>query len=150
MSAVLSALVLYVVLIILFRCAGKRTLHDVTAFDFVLLLIIAEAAQQALTGRDSSITQALTVIATLVLADIILSLVKQRFRRIDTWLEGRPVILVHDGKPIDEAMRMSRVDREDVLEAARELQGLERLDQVRYAVLERDGRISIVPRAANA
>jgi uncharacterized membrane protein YcaP (DUF421 family) len=145
-TAVFSALVLYAFLVVLFRCAGKRTLQQVTTFDFVLLLIIAEAAQQALTGADSSVTQAFTIIGTLVAADIALSLVKQRWKRADDWLTGRPLVLLEDGRLLEDRMRRSRVDRGDILEAARELQGLERLDQIRYAVLERDGHISIVPR----
>ena len=79
-------------------------------------------------------------------ADVLLSLVKQRWKRADHWLTGRPLVLLEDGELLEDRMQRSRVDRGDILEAARELQGLERLDQIRYAVLERDGHISIVPR----
>jgi uncharacterized membrane protein YcaP (DUF421 family) len=146
MTPVVNAILLYTFLIVLFRCAGKRTLHQATVFDVVLLLIIAEAAQGVLVGEDPSLTQALVVIATLVLMDIGLSLVKQRWPRVEGWLDGRPLLILADGKPIEERMRRSRVGEDDILEAARELRGLERLEQIRYAVLERDGRISIVPR----
>jgi uncharacterized membrane protein YcaP (DUF421 family) len=147
MTAVVNAILLYTFLIVLFRCAGKRTLHQATVFDVVLLLIIAEAAQGVLVGEDPSLTQALVVIATLVLMDIGLSLVKQRWPGVEGWLDGRPLLILADGKPMEERMRRSRVGVDDILEAARELRGLERLEQIRYAVLERDGRISIVPRS---
>jgi len=145
MAAVLSAILVYAFLIVLFRCAGKRTLHQATVFDLVLLLLIAEGAQQVLIGDDPSLTQAVVVISTLVLVDIALSVAKQRWKRVDNWLDGRPVVLLEGGRPLPESMRYSRVDEDDILEAARELRGIERLDQIRCAVLERDGKISIVP-----
>jgi uncharacterized membrane protein YcaP (DUF421 family) len=148
MNSVIDVVMLYVFLVLLFRCTGKRTLHQATVFDLVLLLVIAEACQQALLGDDPSLTQAVVVITTLVLVDVALSVAKQRWIGVDRWLDGRPLLLVEDGRPLAERMRLSRVDEEDILVAARELQGLERIDQIRYAVLERDGRISIVPRRA--
>ncbi len=148
MSAIARSLFLYALLVVLFRCAGKRTLREVTVFDLVLLLLIAEAAQQGLIGEDPSLTHAIVVITTLVLTDIVLALVKQRFPRVDRWLEGVPIVLVEDGVPLREFMKRSAVDESDVLQAARERHGLERMDQIRFAVLERDGAISIVPRRA--
>jgi uncharacterized membrane protein YcaP (DUF421 family) len=72
---------------------------------------------------------------------------KARFTTLDEWLEGRPVILVDEGHPLEDRMRRARVDREDILAAARERHGLERMEQIKYAVLESSGGISIVPRA---
>jgi uncharacterized membrane protein YcaP (DUF421 family) len=146
MSAVLHPILLYAFLVLLFRLAGKRTLHQATVFDLVLLLVISESAQQVLLEDDPSLTRALIVIATLVLMDIGLSLVKRRWPAADHWLDGRPLLLLDEGRPLQERMHRSRVDEGDILEAARELHGLERLEQIRYAVLERDGRISIIPR----
>ncbi len=147
MAAIVRSLFLYGLMVVLFRCAGKRTLRDVTVFDLVLLLLIAEAAQQGLIGDDPSLTQAVVVITTLVMTDVVLALVKQRFPRVDRWLEGVPIVLLEDGEPLREVMRRSAVDESDILQAARERHGLERLDQIRFAVLERDGNISIVPSA---
>lgn len=61
--------------------------------------------------------------------------------------EGRPLVVVRDGEPLEREMAWARIDAGDVLEEARSSQGLERLDQVRYAILERDGSISIIPRS---
>jgi uncharacterized membrane protein YcaP (DUF421 family) len=146
MDTFIRALVIYLALMIIFRFSGKRTLSESTPFDFVLLLIIAETTQQALLGEDYSITNALLLIITLVGMDILLSYIKQHWPSASTLIEGLPLIIVKDGRPLDEQMMKSRVDEEDVLSAARQLQGLERMDQIEYAVLERTGTISIVPK----
>ncbi len=144
MDAVLRGIAVYVFLVIIFRISGQRSLGQVTTFDFVLLLIIAETTQQALLGEDFSITGAFLLIITLIALDVGLSLLKQRWPRLDRLLEGLPLVIVEDGKPLAERMAKARVDEDDVLTAARELQGLERMEQIKYAVLERSGGISII------
>lgn len=146
MDSVLRGLTMYVLLLVIFRIAGKRTLSEVTTFDFVLLLIVAEATQQALLGQDYSITNAALLILTLLGTDIALSLIKQRSARAARLLEGVPLVLVADGRMLRERMDKVRVDESDVMSAARQLQGLERLEQIKYAVLERNGSITIVPK----
>ncbi len=145
MDAVLRAAVIYVVLMVLFRLAGQRTLSELGAFDFVLLLVIGESTQQALLGDDFSVTNAVIVITTLLAIDVVISHVKQRSSRIDRWLEGTPIVVMSDGKLLRDRMDRLRIDEADILTAAREAHGLERLDEIRYAVLERSGGISIVP-----
>src|SRR5688572_4896278 len=109
MHSALRALATYLLLLLIFRITGKRTLGQVTTFDFVLLLIISEATQQALLGEDFSITNAVVVIGTLVATDMGLSFLKQRFHRLARWAEGVPVVLVENGTPITEVMKRSRV-----------------------------------------
>jgi uncharacterized membrane protein YcaP (DUF421 family) len=145
MDAVIRAAVVYLFLLALFRLAGQRALSQVTTFDLVLLLIISEATQQALIGNDNSMTHAALLIMTLVGLDILLSLIKQRSKRVRRILEDAPLVLVDDGKLLRDRMDKVRVDEDDILEAARGCQGLERLSQVRYAVLERSGTITIIP-----
>jgi uncharacterized membrane protein YcaP (DUF421 family) len=145
MDAVLRAVVLYLILLVVFRVAGKRSLAQVTTFDFVLLLVISEATQNALLGSDYSITYALISIVTLVTVDMGLSLAQDRWPRIGPWLDDVPVLLVEHGRPIERAMKRSRISEAEVLQAARLSQGLERLAQVKYAVLEQTGEISIIP-----
>jgi|SRR5690606_5599864 len=116
-----------------------------TNFDFVVLLVVGEATQQALVGEDYSFTNAAIVIATLIMLDVGLSLVKRASPRADAVLDGRPMVIVERGRPLTDLMRRARVDVQDVLAAARERQGLERLDQIQWAVLECHGTISIVP-----
>lgn len=145
MDSILRAVVIYLALMVIFRVSGKRSLAQITTFDFVLLLVIGEATQQALLGDDFSITNAILVITTLVSIDIGLSLLQKRFPRIGPWVEDVPLVLVHDGEVLKHRMEKSRISEEDVLEAARDKQGIERLDQIKYAVLERTGSISIIP-----
>jgi uncharacterized membrane protein YcaP (DUF421 family) len=130
----------------LFRLVGKRTLAEVGAFDFVLLLIIAEATQQAMIDDDNSMTNAFLVILTLVVLNVGFSLVKQRWPLVDRLVDDVPILIVADGQLIRERMDKARIDERDVLQAARQLQGVERLDQIKYAVLERSGGISVVPK----
>lgn len=146
MDIIIRAAAIYVFLLVVFRISGKRTLSEVTTFDLVLILVIAEATQQGLLGQDYSVTRAFLTILTLVGVDIALSVLKRRSPALDRIMEGRPLVIVEDGKPLQERMRKERVDDEDVLHAARELQGLERMEQIKYAVLERSGGISIVPK----
>jgi uncharacterized membrane protein YcaP (DUF421 family) len=150
MDAVVRAIAIYVILMAIFRISGKRSLAQITTFDFVLLLVIGEATQQALLGNDFSLTNAAIIIVTLVGADIGLSLIQQRFPRLDPWLEDVPLLLVENGKVLQERLDKSRISESEILQAARTTQGLERLDQVKYAVLERTGEISIIPQQSQA
>lgn len=145
MDAVLRGLSIYLFLLIIFRISGKRNISQITTFDFVLLLILGEATQQALLGNDFSVTNAFIVILTLIAVDILISFAKQKFRKFDKLVEGVPLIIVENGKPIKERMNKSRIDVEDILESARKKHGLSTMDQIKYAILERDGDISIIP-----
>jgi len=147
MELILRGVAVYLFLLILFRILGKRSLSETTTFDFVLLLIIGEATQQALLGNDFSVTNALVLITVLMGVDIVFVKLKGRYKKLDRLLEGTPLILVDHGKPLVLRMKESHVDTEDILEAARLSHGLERLEQIKYAVLERDGQISIIPSA---
>lgn len=144
MEMVLRGLAIYVVLMILFRVGGKRALSEVTTFDFVLLLIVAEATQQALLGEDYSLVNALVVIVTLIGVDVALSIWKQRRPLVAQLVEGVPLVIVEDGRLLRERMDKERVDETDILAAARQTQGVERMDQIKYAVLERNGGITVI------
>jgi uncharacterized membrane protein YcaP (DUF421 family) len=146
MELVFRALAVYLFLLLIFRISGKRSLRNATTFDFVLLLIIAETTQQALVGEDASVTGAFLLIVVLVGTDILLSLVKRWLPRVDRLLEGQPIVILRHGVPIKGRMHVERVDDDDILSAARETRGLDKLDDIERAVLEKNGAISIVPR----
>lgn len=150
MTPVLRALVIYGLLVAVFRLTGKRTLAQITTFHLILLLIVSEAVQNGLVGGDQSITSAFVLVVTLVGTDVALSFLKRRSTRLAQWLEGVPLVIVAHGRPLEDRMARARVDVDDVLAAARERHGLERMDQIKYAVLERSGGISIVPRRDDA
>ena len=145
MDLVIRAATMYALLFGVLRIAGKRSMADLTPFNFILLLMVSEATQQALLGNDFSITTAAVVVVTLVGIDIVLSGFKQRFPRFSQWMEGSPLIILDHGKPLIERMRKVQIDEADILQEARRSQGLERLDQIKYAVLEKNGGITIIP-----
>ena len=146
MESVIRPALVYLFVLVLLRLTGKRTLAQITTFDFVLLLIISEATQQALIGEDNSMINSAIVVATLVGLNVLMSLLKQRWPWVDRLLDDVPIVIVENGKPLKDRMDKVRVDEDDVLDAARQIHGLERMDQIRHAILERDGRISIIPR----
>ena len=146
MDDVLRAIAIYGFLMLIFRITGKRSLAETTPFDLILLLIFSEALQGALIGDDDSITTALTVILTLTVVNIVMSELREHSNRAERVLEGVPIVIFEDGKPLLDRMAKARVDLGDVLAAARETQGIDTLEEIRLAVLERSGRISIMPK----
>lgn len=145
MESVIRGLVVYLFLLLIFRISGKRTMSQNTNFDLVLLLIISETTQQAMVDSDHSVINGFLLIMTLVGASIGFSLLKQRSTALEKWLDGTPVVIIENGKMLRTRMNNLRVDESDILEAARGLQGLERLEQIKYAIVERGGEITIVP-----
>jgi uncharacterized membrane protein YcaP (DUF421 family) len=147
MDAVVRAAVTYVFLVVLFRVTGRRTLAQITTFDFVLLLIVSEATQQGLLGNDFSITNAFLVILTLIGLDLLAGGLSRRWRPLDRWLNGLPLVLVEDGKLLEDRMRKTGFQEDEILEQARANQGIERMEQIKYAILERNGSISVIPKS---
>lgn len=146
MDSILRAISVYIFLLVLFRIVGRRTLAQMTNFDLVLLLIISEATQNAMVGNDYSVTNGFLVILSLLGLDIALSFVKMHFPRFERWMDGLPLLLVDNGRPIKDVMKWARIDEHDILSSARESQGLANMDQIQYAVHETNGGISIIPK----
>jgi len=147
-EAVIRGCIVYLFVLIIFRISGNRTLAKSTSFDFVLLLIISETIQEALVDDDHSMTHGFLLIVTLVGLSIALSFLKQYFPSLDKWIDGSPVILMDHGKLLTERLAKVRVDERDILESARKSHGIERLEQIKYAVLERSGEIAVIPAVA--
>lgn len=147
MDSVLRAALVYLAMLVLLRVAGKRTFAQMTPFDFVLLLIIGESTQQGLIGDDFSLTGTVILVATLLSMDVIMSYIKQWYPKADKWIDGAPVLLVDEGKPLKKRMDDLRVSEDEILAAARELRGLERMDQVKYAILETTGKITVISKS---
>src|SRR3954470_16804647 len=145
MDTVIRSLIIYFVLWALLRASGRRTLGKLTSFDFVLLLVIGGATQRALLGQDYSVTNALLVIGTLVLNDVALSLLQRDFPPLSRIFNGEPMIVVEEGRPLKGRLKLARLTADQVLEAARRMHGLERIEQIKYAVFEASGDISIIP-----
>lgn len=136
--------VVYVALLLGLRMGGKRELGQMTPFDLVVVLLIANAVQNAMVGPDTSLVGGLVAAAALLAANATLA----RFRRRIPWFrrmaEGDPVVLMSDGVLVDKHMRREGIDEVELEQAARE-HGLDGLGDVKQAVLEIDGTISIVP-----
>jgi uncharacterized membrane protein YcaP (DUF421 family) len=142
---VLHSVIVYSFLLVVFRIAGRRTLAQTTTFDLVLILIIGDATQQALLGQDTTLVSGGLAILTLVSLDTGLSHLKRLFPWLDNLLEGQPVVLMANGHLRDRPMAVNGIDEQDVLTAARENMGITDLAHVREAILEKDGKISVVP-----
>lgn len=145
MDAVIRVVVVYAFLLLVFRLSGKRTLGESTPFDLLMLLVISETVQQALVDDDHSVTHAFLLILTFVLLNVGLSIFKQKSAGAERVLDGIPMVIMERGVLLKDRMQKERIDEDDIMEAARHAHGVERLDQIKYAVLERDGKISIVP-----
>jgi uncharacterized membrane protein YcaP (DUF421 family) len=145
MYSIFRGVAVYVFLLILFRISGKRSLSQITTFDFILLLIISEVVQQAMIANDNSMVNAFLLVITLIGIDVLISLLKQRSKTLAKLVDSVPLVLVENGKLLEDRMNKERVEEDDILSKARELQGLERLDQIKYAILERSGGITIIP-----
>lgn len=144
-SAVARASIIYAFVLLVIRLAGKRTLAELSTFDLVVLLIMSEAIQPALVADDTRITSAMLIVLTFVGIDALLGLVKFKSHRASALLDDIPTVLVRDGVSDQSALTRERLDEDDIMEAARRQLGLERFDQVRFAVLERTGGISVIP-----
>jgi uncharacterized membrane protein YcaP (DUF421 family) len=146
MDSVLRGIAMYAFVWLILRMTGRRTFAQMTAFDFVLLLIVGEATQQSLLGEDFSITNGVLVVLTLVGIDVGLSKISSRWKAFDRWLDGMPIVIVKNGQVLEERLIKERVTLDEILHAARERQGLENMSEVKHAVLDQSGGISIVPR----
>ncbi|MGY6030886.1 DUF421 domain-containing protein [Phytobacter sp. AG2a] len=144
MEMVLRAVAVYLVLMVVFKIAGRRALLQMTSFDLILLLIISEATQQALLGSDFSVTGAALTIITLVVVDILFGLVKKYINNAEDAIDGAPVVLVENGQLLLKKMKEADITYDDIMVSARNNQGVDKLDDIKYAILERNGHISII------
>jgi uncharacterized membrane protein YcaP (DUF421 family) len=146
MDSVVRAALTYATIWLIFRISGKRTLSQITTFDFVLLLIISETTQSALAADDKSMTNSLLLFLTFFVIDIGLSLFKNKFRQAESVVDGEPLMILAHGRPIAAHLNKERVNEEDILAAARQNHGIGRLEEIEYAILECDGEISVIPK----
>src|ERR687887_2884920 len=144
MDLALRAVVLYVFIFLLTRIVGRRELSSLGPFDIILLVIIGDAVQQGLTQDDYSLTGALIVVTAIALLQVFTSYLSFRFSLLRPVLEGDPIVIVQDGKPIERNLRRERLTLEDVMEEARSSAQIASLDEIQFAVVERSGAISFL------
>ncbi len=142
---VLRSTLIYVAMVVVLRVFGKREVGQFTLFDLVLILLIANAVQPAMTGPDTSLFGGLVIIATLVLVNRAVAVARKRVPMVRNLLESAPRTLARDGEWIAAALEAEDLDVADCEMALRE-HGVADVSQVELAVLEADGTISVVPR----
>ena len=145
MEIVIRAAVMFVFLWLLTRAMGRSTLGELSTFDLVLYVVLGDLIQQAVTQQDYSLTGGILAVGTFALLTAALSWLQYRVPRTRPVATGRPLLVFADGRPLEEAMRRQRLALEDLLVSARE-QGIRRTNEIEYAVLEADGRISFFTR----
>ena len=142
---ILRGLIIYVFLIVLLRLTGKRQVGQMAPFDLVLLLVLSNTVQNAIIGGDNSILGGVISAITLVAANWLVSLLTYRSKKVEALIEGRPELLVHNGKLFEKALADSKLTRHELMNALREA-GCASIEDARAAFLENDGTISIIPR----
>ena len=146
MDLVLRAAVVFVFVVILTRIIGRRELGSLAPIDLILLIILGDALQQGLTQDDYSLTGAVLVVGTLAVLQVFTSWLSFRVPMTRRVLEGEPLIIVENGQPIERNLRRERLTLEEVTESAR-MKEIGSLDEVQWAVLERNGEISFIKKS---
>jgi uncharacterized membrane protein YcaP (DUF421 family) len=143
MDLVLRCLVLFPLVVVLVRIVNRRQLSSLEPFDLVLLVVIGDLLQQGITQNDYSVTGAAIVVTTITLLSLGVAYLNWRFPSLRDTLEGEPIILVENGRPIERNLRRQRITVGELAAQAR-LNNIPTIDRVRYAVLETSGRISFI------
>jgi len=135
--------IVYLVLLAMLRITGKRQVGQLTPFDLLLLLLLANAVQNAMTGPDTSVPGGLIAAGTLFAVNLVVAWVTRRNRGAARLVEGTPTLLIRHGEMLRENLTHEGITEEDLLRALRE-HGVERPNLVRSAILEVDGTISVM------
>ena len=143
MGAVLRAAFGYCFLVFMVRIAGRRPGKQITPFEFVLIFFIGGVTLTPMVGDDRSLSNALIIIMTIGLTHFAIAWLKQKFPRFGLIVDGTPLVLLKKGEWQIETMKKMRLQDDDVMAMARD-NGIERLDQIEYAILERNGEISTI------
>ena len=145
MDLVIRAAVVFFFILLITRMIGRRELSSLEPFDLIMLVVIGDLVQQGVTQSDYSITGALIVISTIAVLTALIAFVNFRFRPLRRVLEGQPVVLVEDGRPVERNLRRERLTLEE-LEAEGRQQQVTSVADMRWAVLETSGQISVIPK----
>ena len=140
---VFRAVVIYALVMVLVRLSGKRAVGQFTPFDLVLVILIGNAVQNGINGGDNSLTGAAIMASTLIALNYLVALLTARFRGIEKIVEGEPVVLARHGQVFAQVLRRELVSHDDFQEALR-LNNIDDVAEVEIALLETNGRISVV------
>jgi uncharacterized membrane protein YcaP (DUF421 family) len=143
MDIVGRAFVIFGFLYVLMRVIGRRELSTLEPFDLILLVVLGDLVQQGVTQNDFSVTGVALAIGTIAMLQLGVSYANFRFPRLRPLLDGEPIVVVQDGRPIERNMKRERVTLDDVAAAARE-QNIAHIDDVAWAVMETSGKITFI------
>lgn len=144
METVLRIVFLYFFLLIMLRCLGKRELAELSPFELTLIMLIPEISSQALTREDYSMTNAVIGLSTMFTLVLGSSILAYRFRKVRDITEGKPVVVVRHGKIIADHLDKERVSIDDIVAEMRGA-GIEKFTDLKWVIVETDGKISVVP-----
>ena len=145
MATVLKAAVAYLVVLFAMRLIGRRTASQQAPFDMVVLFLFGGMTTAAILGEDRSFTAAMTAIFTVGLMHVLVSWLKLKSVLLERIIDGTPVVVFEEGRWSEDQMRKLRMQEADIRTAMRQ-QGMIEMDDMRYAIIERDGTISIIPK----
>jgi uncharacterized membrane protein YcaP (DUF421 family) len=144
MDLALRAVFIYFFIYLLMRIVGRRELSSLGPFDIILLVVIGDAVQQGLTQDDYSLTGTVIVVTAIALLQVFTSYLSFRFSFLRPVLEGKPIVIVQDGKPIEANLRRERLTVDEVMEEARTSAQISSLDEIQFAIIESNGSISFL------
>ena len=144
----LRTAIVYVFLVVAIRVTGKREVGQMSVLELVVILIISDAVQNSMVGENTSVWSGLVAVTVLLTLDIVLHALTGRSRRARRAIEGEPRHLARDGRVLEHALRQEGIDIDDIRTAVR-AHGIDNLRDVRLAVLETDGSISVIPRSSD-
>ena len=142
---VVRSVIVYVFLIVVLRLTGKRQIGQLAPFDLVLLLVLSNAVQNSMNGGDNSLVGGLISAATLIALNFGVGLATFKSKRLETAIEGRPQVLVHDGKLFEDVMAKAQLTHHELQGALRQA-GCASVEEVQSAILENNGAISVIQR----
>lgn len=145
MDIVIRSAVIFVFILVLMRVLGRRELSRMEPFDLVILVVIGDLVQQGVTQQDYSLTGAVLAVGTIGVLTVAVSWLSFRFPRLRPALDGKPTVLLENGRPLERNMRRERITLEELAAQAR-IQKIDSLEVVRWAVLETSGDISFIPK----
>jgi uncharacterized membrane protein YcaP (DUF421 family) len=143
---VLRGIIVYFFLIVLLRVTGKRQIGEMAPFDLVLLLVLSNAVQNAMNGGDNSVIGGMISAVSLVGTNWMVGLFTYKSKRLETLVEGRPEVLIHNGKLFEKALQHTKITHHELMTALR-AGGCAAVDEVHTAMLETDGTISVIPKS---
>ena len=143
-DVVLRTAVVYLFVVAAIRISGKREVGQMSVLELVVILVISDAVQNSMIGENTTLWGGLVAVVTLLSLDFAINRATGRSRRLRNVIEGEPRLLVRDGRLLQKALREEKIDADDVRAAIRS-HGLTRVEDVRLAVLETDGSISVIP-----